>query len=328
MEIVVMGVRGFGRVHLNAIHGVDVSVMERDKTLAEEVLTQYQHKVKRVFSSIEEALSSSADAVDIVLPHNLHAPVAIEAMKMGKHVLVEKPIATSVQDAQNMIRIAKETGKKLMVADQWHFDPSVLAAKAVITEGKIGDLTSLIVRSQGFYDASGWRRSEKDMGGGALIDGGIHYVDTMLSLGGDYSDVYGAAVKGGSAISGEDTSAALFRFKKGAVGLLFYSWGYRNPPVLPEFEVIGSSGSVYEDPLGELRNVAGGDYKGGLRENTPVYRGLIVNGQKYPVKGYDPVRAEIDGFLKSVEEGTEVPFDPSLAKRELEAVLSIYGRPV
>jgi|GEM_PF-260689 len=327
MEIVVMGVRGYGKVHLRALSGlgVDVSVMERDPAVVEELKRDFQFK--RVFNTIEEALSSDADAVDLVLPHRLHAPVAIEAMKKGKHALVEKPMATSSDEAENMIRTSVQTGKKLMVADQWHFDPSVVEAKQAIARGEIGDVVSVIVRSQGFYDAGGWRRSQTEMGGGALIDGGIHYVDTMLSLGGDFSEVVGLTGKAGSAIEGEDTSAALFKFRGGASGLLFYSWGYRYPPPsLPEFEVVGSKGSLYEDPEGDLRELKGKEYKGGRRENTPVYRGLVVNGKKYPVKGYDPVRAEMEAFIKSVEYGTEVPFDPRLAKRELEAVLKIYGK--
>ena len=324
MEVVVMGARGYGRVHLRALSGVDVSVMERDAAVVKELRAEF--KLKRVFGSIEEALSSDADVVDIVLPHSLHAPVAIEAMKRGKHVVVEKPMATSAEEAEEMIRTSRITGKKLMVADQWHFDPSVVEAKKLIDKGAIGRAISVIVRSQGFYDASGWRRERAEMGGGALIDGGIHYVDTMLSLGGDYSQVTGKALKGGTTMEGEDTSAALFAFKSGAVGLLFYSWGYRYPPSsLPEFEVVGEAGSLYEDPQGELRNVKGAEYRGGRRENTPVYRGLVVNGQKYPVAGYDPVRAELEAFIKSVEEGTDVPFDPAVAKRELEAVLAIYG---
>lgn len=314
MEVVVVGARGFGKQHMRALEKLDVavSVVERDQSVVEEIRSQF--KLERVFSSVDDALSSSAEVMDLVLPHDLHAPVAERAMRKGKHVIVEKPMALNLQEADEMIRISKETGKKLMVADQWHFDPSIREARRLIGEGKIGRLVAVLVRSQGFYDAYGWRRSRAEMGGGALIDGGIHYVDTLLSLGGDYDSVWGIAVKGASVIEGEDTSAAVLRLANGALGLLFYSWSYRNPPSVPEFEAFGTDGSLAEDVQGSLK-----------RDHNTVYRGLLLNGSPYAVKGYDPMVAEMEGFLKSVSEGTKVPFDPELAKRELELVLAVYG---
>ncbi len=323
MEIVVMGCRGFGKVHLRAIKGVDVSIMERDPAVVEQIREQYQ--IRRVFSSIEEALSSDADAVDIVLPHRLHRPVAEEAMKRGKHVVLEKPIATTLEDAEAIIRTAKETHRKLMVADEWWFDPSVKAAKEVIEQEKIGRPVAVIVRHQEFYDAYGWRRSEEEMGGGALIDGGIHYVDTLLELGGEPETVYGLTAKGGSAIEGEDFSVGAVRFRSGAIGALIHSWSYRDPPLLPEFEVVGTQGSLREDTENKAK-------LGWIKMNffdpsrKAVYGGLLVNGKSYPVEMYDVFERMFSGFIKSVEKDEPVPFPPELAKRDLEVVLKIYGK--
>ena len=316
MRILVVGVNNFGQIHLSAIKNMDISIVERKSEIIEK--SREKFKISSVYSSYDEALNDRFDIVDLIVPHYLHREMAMKAMEMGSNVLLEKPIATSIKDAEDLITASRKFNVKFMVTDQYYFDPSVREAVRIIKNGEIGKPVSIVVRDQRYYTNKGWRANSKDMGGGSLIDGGIHFIDTLLNFGGDYDSIDGISRHGGSALQGEDTTTAMFRFKNGSTGLFFYTWAYRNPPVLPAFEVIGDNGSLYEDPAS--RTEWGID-----TANRTVYGDLILNGKKLNIKKYDVYEKEMGEFVKSVENDTQVPFPPEIALRDLKAVLEIYG---
>ena len=233
MKIVVVGCRGWGQIHLRALAqlGLDIEVMERNKEAAETCVEKYG--ARKVYTEYSSVLSSNADIVDLVVPHHLHRNMTVEALKAGKHVLVEKPIARNEKEAIDMINAARAARKKLMVTDQFHFDPSVKAVMDLIREGRLGRVHTIIVRSQVLGRPRDWRTRLEEMGGGALIDGGVHFVNTLLNFGGEYVEVKAYAYRAFVQMEGDDTSMALFKFKSGAYGLFFYSWAYPNPPLLP-----------------------------------------------------------------------------------------------
>ncbi len=315
MNILVVGVNGFGQMHLSAINNMDISIVERNENVIRQVKDKYS--IKKVYSDYNEALKDDFDIVDLVVPHYLHREMAIKAMKLKKNVIIEKPIATSVNDGLEMIRASRENGVKFMVLDQYFFDPSVQASLKLINNKKIGRVHSIIVRDQRFYNKPGWRTDKNLMGGGSLIDGGIHFINTMLTFGGDYDKIYADNFHGGSSINGEDTTLALFKFKSGSAGFLFYTWAYANSPKVPAFEIIGDEGSIYEDP----NSRTSWDKDNKIRT---VYGDIIMNGQKINVEKYDVYTREIEAFMESVVEDCSVPFDPVLELRDLRAVMDIY----
>ena len=316
MEIVVMGCRGFGQVHLRSIEGVDLSIMERDPSVAKEC--QDKFNIHRTFTSIENALGSDADVIDIVLPHNMHMEVAIKAMESGKDVIIEKPIARTPDEAHRMISTARRTGRKLMVAEQYHFDPVILKINEMIKEGKIGDLLAILIRDQSMHLNRAWRSDEKAMGGGALIDGGIHFVDALLSIGGEYGRISSKVMKGGSSLQGEDTSLSLFDFKSGAAGFLFYSWSYAFPPKVPAIEVVGTSGNIYDD-IDTRKSSSLEDPYG-----TSSFGDPVLNGKKVELKRYDLFKKMFSSYIRYIDGKIDDPFRPEDALRDLKAVTQIY----
>ena len=318
MEIVVVGCRGFGKVHLRSIKGLDVSIVETDKEAIDFCRKNYE--IRKVYSTLEEALQSSAEIIDLVVPHTLHKELAIKSMKSKKNVLMEKPIATNLEDGRAMIREAKNNNVKFMVAEQYYFDPAVRKARELINDGTIGKIHTVIVRDQRFYSNTAWRTRKEKMGGGALIDGGINYIETMLDFGGEYLKIIGNSIHGGSTLEGEDTTHAIFEFKNGATGLFFYSWGYKYSPFVPGFEVIGENGSMYEDVNGRSQD----DFKFPTRHTA--CGDLIVNCKKITLKKYDVFEEEISGFVDAVNNDLEVPYSPEKALRNLEAILKIYNQ--
>ncbi len=323
MEIVIVGARGFGQVHLSAVRGMDISIVERDPGTIAYCTSNYD--IRHVYSNLEEALRSDAEIIDLVVPHRLHSELSIKAMRGGKNVLLEKPISTSLEEANLMIRESRENRVKFMVAEQYFFDPSVRKAVELVREGRIGKPHTVIVRGQNFAGREGnfspgkWRLSRDEMGGGALIDGGIHFIETFLNLGGDYRGIHGRSVNGGSSIEGEDTTHAIFSFRNGSTGLFYYSWAYSNPPSVPGFEIAGDCGSIYED--------AGSPPAWGKLENgrRTMYGDPVLNGKRVEMQNLDVFEQEISGFAASVETGDDVPYPLENAVRNLRAVLDIYS---
>lgn len=316
MEIVVVGCKGFGKVHLRAIKDMDISIVETDPEAINYCRENFE--IRKVYSNLDDALRSEAQIIDLVVPHMLHKELAIKSIKKGKNVLLEKPIATSVKEGEEIILEASRAKVKFMVAEQHFFDPSVRKAKELMANGKIGKLHTIIVRDQWHYTEKAWRSNKDLMGGGALIDGGIHYIETMLDLGGDYSSISGKSIHGGSALDGEDTTYAFFNFTNGATGVFFYSWSYQHSPEVPKFEILGSEGSIYERAVDQSQE----DQK--LPRVNTAYGDLIFNGQKVEFKKYDVFEKEITEFARAVELNTDVPYPPQSAIRDLKAVEEIY----
>ena len=135
-----------------------------------------------------EALAAdpSVDAAVVSTPNALHAPQAIALLRNGKHVLVEKPMAVSVAEADAMLEAARHSGAWLMVAHCWRFRAEVIALRDRIAAGELGE----IVKTRGYgvhagWGPSGWFTQEDLAGGGALVDMGVHAIDTARFLLGD-----------------------------------------------------------------------------------------------------------------------------------------------
>lgn len=152
------------------------------------------------------------------------------------------------------------------------------------------------------------------MGGGALIDGGIHYVDTLLNLGGDYTEVKSVCAHGFAGLEGEDISASIFRFRSGAVGVLLYSWSSPGGDRAPAFEIYGEHGFITEDPGSRVPGKPYGDLL------------MSIDGKQDEVviEKVNTVEREIELFIQSVLNNTDVPMPPEIALRDLKAVLDAY----
>ncbi|KAA8922832.1 Gfo/Idh/MocA family protein [Thermoplasma sp.] len=321
MKVNIIGLNGFGKRHIEAWSklDVDIEITERKADVVSDLRAKYD--IVKVNGSLEEAFRSDAEIFDLVLPHNMHRDVTVKSLSLGKHVLVEKPIATEIADAREMIRSATEHGRKFMVADQYYFDPSVWKAKDIIESGKIGTMHTVIIRDQRKYNWHGWRSQASVMGGGPLIDGGIHFIDTLLNLGGAYSSVRSNFYRSVASIEEPDTVEAIFKFSNGSNGLFFYSWGYPNPPDLPSFEIVGTDGSIIEDLRSKPKNFE-------APKGKRAYGDPILNGDPMDLGYHDIFLDEVSGFLRSIVDNTPVPFDPERALRDLVAVKDIYANSI
>ncbi len=320
MRVLLLGGNGFGKVHAKSFKnlGIEFSVFSRNQ----DILNNYRDEfgVLETFSDLDAAINSDYDAVDIVLPHNLHLKYSKKAMERGKHVLIEKPIASTIEEAREMISFAREKKVKLMVAEQYYFDSALTEVLKLLSKNVIGKVHTIIVRDQRLYSKTGWRTEQKIMGGGSLIDGGVHYIEAMLDFGGPIEKMHSYTYHGGSSLEGEDNTLALFTFRNGVHGMFYYSWAYPHAPQLPAYEIIGTEGSIIED----LESKPKVDFK--YQEFPRHAFGLpVVNGKVYQIEIHDVFDKEISGFINAIRNDTGVPYPPEQALRNLETIMEIYS---
>ena len=255
------------------------------------------------FAVTPEALidDPNVEAIIISTPPQFHEALAVAAMRAGKHVLVEKPMAATPEACERMIAVAKETGRLLTVGFNHRYFPAVKLVRDTVASGKIGKLSHM----KGFTGHMGlqefkapWMYDPQIMGGGALADNGVHMLDMCRYVMGDFSEVFGYATDHvwnlGAA---EDNAFALFRNAKGVTGSLHASWsewkGYRF-----HIEAYGDKGMVraYYAPM--MATVITMDKPGGQREIKRLFYPELILREK--LKGWQST--VIDTFLEEFAE--------------------------
>jgi len=186
------------------------------------------------FSAIEESTGvpcltrddllnhPDVDVVCICTPSGQHASQTISCARAGKHVLVEKPMAISLDDADEMIAACEKAGVKLGVVFQRRAEPLFQRIHTVISTGGLGDLTLGVIslpyyRGQSYFDLADWRGTWSLDGGGVLMNQGIHLVDLMLWYFGDPVKITAQANTLHHSIEVEDTLVASLSFESGAM---------------------------------------------------------------------------------------------------------------
>lgn len=166
------------------------------------------------------------EGVIIAVPPKFHGVIAIDCMRAGAHVLIEKPVTLTVEEADELILIAKELGKQILVGQHHRFDPSVQAAKETILSGRLGKLIGFHIfgtlPKPAWYYAQDYKR-QRAAGGGTVANNGIHDVDRIRYLCGDVDSVY--AMKGNAyrGFEVEDSAAVSVKCKNGVVGTYYIS---------------------------------------------------------------------------------------------------------
>ncbi len=203
----------------------------------------------RPYTSLEEMVHDSAvEAVILCTPHPLHAEQACIAAEAGVHVLVEKPLATTVADCDRMIAASQRTGIQLGVISQRRLYPPVQRLRAAIDAGKIGDpilgtVTVLGWRSAEYYTMDAWRGTWAGEGGGVLVNQAVHQLDLFQWLMGPVEQIFGSwANFNHPSIEVEDTAVAALRFRSGALGTIVVS-NAQNPGLYGNIHIHGRNGA-------------------------------------------------------------------------------------
>lgn len=182
----------------------------------------------RVHTNLDTLLSEEADLVVILAPHPFHADLAIAALRSGKHVLVEKPIAVEAAEADRMVAEAHRSSRTLAVAFQQRTRREVREARRLIGEGFLGqlqraDVLSTWPRRNTYFELAPWRGSWRGEGGGVIINQGQHDLDLLCHLAGPPATVVGWTRTRVHRIEGDDTVQAIVEWPNGAIGSIHIS---------------------------------------------------------------------------------------------------------
>ena len=188
LRCAVIGAGGIGADHLHSLNtchrAAAVALAESNPQRAREA--SIRHGIPRSYSDYRELLEQpDIDAVTIALPNHLHAPVAIEALKARKHVLLEKPMAMNAKEAAKIIETAKAMKRTVMVAQNFRFNRHTQVARLVLDHGDLGELYHIRcfwLRRAGIPRIGSWFTQKKTAGGGCMYDLGVHLLDTCLHL--------------------------------------------------------------------------------------------------------------------------------------------------
>jgi predicted dehydrogenase len=175
------------------------------------------------FGSYQDAmLDERVDAVLITTPPESHLSLTLDALRAGKHVIVEKPAFLRSVDFDLVEEAERRFGRTVLVAENYFYKPALQRLRGLVTSGSLGQVRFVQINAVKRQLAEGWRADPAQTGGGALFEGGVHWVDFMANLGMDL--VRMRAHLPGS-VPGHERSAVLVAdYAQGAVGVLAYSW--------------------------------------------------------------------------------------------------------
>ncbi|MGA3025368.1 MAG: Gfo/Idh/MocA family oxidoreductase [Bryobacteraceae bacterium] len=289
----------------------------RDK--AERVAAEYGVPAGSIYSyenCDRMAGNKDIDAVYVALPNNMHAEYTIRAARAGKHVLCEKPMATTVEDCEAMIGACRAAGRKLMIAYRCHLEPTNLRAIQLIREGKLGALQA-IESAFGFDCGAGeWRLSRKMAGGGPLMDVGIYSLNACRYLTGEEPvsvEGYASVIdKDGRFAEVEENLSWTMKFPSGVLASCCTTYG---GTMTGFFRVHGSKGEMLVQPVFNYD---------GLRLQAEI-QGQPPIDEPNPARDPSHFVAEADHFAECILENNKEPVTPGEeGLRDMKLIEQIY----
>ena len=277
----VIGVGAMGENHVRVYHKMEEANLVAVSDVSERALKKIEKKYgAKGFTEYSEILENpDIEAVSVCVPTTLHHDVVMEAIKHKKHVLVEKPIAFTVEEAEEMIAAAKEAGVLLATGHVERFNPAVQKAKELIDDGVIGDVVSAFAKRVGPLPPR-----IKDVG--VSIDLAIHDLDIMNYLfDEEVTQVYGSMNCSFDDSEFEDHAEIMVNFDDESTGIIEVNW--LTPYKRRELELTGTAGIISVDYI---------------KQSIEVYGKFA---QDIQIKHEEPLKGELKSFLNAVVNNIE-----------------------
>lgn len=262
------------------------------------------------------------DVVNICTPSGTHADLAEKFLLAGKHVMIEKPVALTVEDAERVCRAAERNGKLCSVISQLRFFESSKRIKQAVSSGLLGRITFASAymkyyRSPEYYAAADWR-GRWDTDGGLLMNQGIHGIDLLRYLAGEVSAVSAASRTLLHSIEADDTTAALLEFESGAIGVTEGSTSVY-PGYDLAIELCGTKGSVRLEGNSIVRWDVEGSSSLLSEEKNTVGSGTDPNAISHV--GH---LLQIDNMIRAIRGEESLVSDCESGKKTVELISAIY----
>jgi len=319
-EPIRIGLIGCGHISATHVKGYKelgdvfdvVAVCDVDEDLAHRRAAELG--VSHIFTDYQALLyTETINAVDLCLPHHLHAPVALHCLEADKHVLVEKPIGTTLVDADKMIEASQRADKVLMVGHNERYDPQYQEMKRLVDEGLLGNI--FCVRADHNYDVNivgkHWLKNKQEAGGGVLIGSGSHRIDLMRWLLGEITEVFCVQSTLADRFEGEICSLVSLRFERGTIGELACCWAVRHAPWYELMWLYGTKGMIHNATEGILSLYSADNSENGTYKSITIPK-------------ISSFTAELRHFGESIRNGT-LPLTNGLeGRRTLAVILAAY----
>lgn len=335
---------GCGRIAPNHIFGCQSNGIEVAKCydLKKEKAEKFAEKysVNKVAESFEEVLEDpEITSVSICTDHGSHARLTIQALNAGKNVVVEKPMALSVTDAQEMIDTAKRNNRTLCVISQHRYNDMIRYIRSLIKNGELGDITVVNAtlnssKKVEYYTESGWRGTLEKEGGSTLINQGIHTLDLVVWFLGAPTELlsYKTNLKFKGIIETEDTLASIMKFENGGLGV-FSSTNTSVDEWDSKIEFIGMKGSITFSTGFPARILSleheNEEIKARIRAELDKYLENDMSADNLPptMNYYGTTHREqmADFFKVSNGEKEKLDIDPAEGMKTLDVVLRMYN---
>lgn len=272
----------------------------------------------RPFASLQQALAGAEfDAVDVMVPHDLHEALATQAFAAGKHVLLEEPMALTLDACARIQAAARRAGTVFMVAENSQYWPDVVRARDLLQAGAIGEAVTARASFEAaldpfWYPPDSWRYEAARTGGGIVVDGGAHWIRPLRMWLGEVEQVVATTASHLPVMQGESLAHALLRFRSGVVA---------------SFQAITHDAPLWAGPWWRLTGSAGeiiihGGFDGGLtlvdREHP---QGRPLAGEHGYAASFGPEMADFEAAVLDGK-SPQAPAEASLG--ELRTALAIY----
>jgi len=341
-----------GHTHAQALKSLPrsefVAVCSRSQDKAECFARQYG---VRAYTDFEEMLNeTSVQMVSICTPHPSHADLVVLAANYGVHALVEKPLASDLDDCDRSIAACRQAGVRLGVVSQRRLYPPVIRIRQAIEAGKIGkpvlaNLNVLGWRDEAYYQSDPWRGKWDTEGGGVMINQTPHQIDVLQWLMGPIDELFGYWDNlNHPYVEVEDTAIAVIRFKSGALGSLVLS-NSQKPGLYGKIHIHGSNGASVgaqteggspfisgvttdvEPPVNDIWNVPGEEHLLSAWQAEDRQTGVEVDVMTHYHK------LQIEDFLEAIAQNREPLVTGKEGRKVVEIFTAVYrsqrdGRPV
>ena len=282
----------------------------------------------RAVRSAQELLASDIDAVYIATPANVHYQQTVACAKAGKHVLCEKPLGMSVDEATKMIAMCRDAKVQLGTAFMMRFHAQHVAAQKLIRDGRLGRPVYARAQLSCWYPplAGAWRQDPASGGGGSLIDMGGHCIDLLEMCFGPITKVSCFVGNNVHEYKSEDSAVAMVHFANGAIGTVDTFFCIPDNSSKNVLELYGSKGSILA--RGTIGQGASGEMIAYLESDAAGYDA----GQKRPAGTGEPIapqpvntyRAEIEGFSQALIDGVAYNHSAEAGLRSQQVLAACY----
>lgn len=309
LELAFLGCGEAAAMHrraLSRVGGVNLHFASQDEEKA--AALRDEHGSGRAFGSYEDALRDPhVEAVMVTTPPALHLELTLQALDSGKDVIVEKPAFLRVRDFEEVRGAMADTGRRALVAENYFYKPLRERLHWILEQRLVGDPLFVEVNAVKTQEARGWRSDPDLAGGGALFEGGIHWINFMSNLGLRVDGVAGHRV--GRRAGPERSALVVLEYAGGAVGALSYSWEVPSPlRGLRISKIYGTDGSVRFESNGAFVLLHG------TRTRLYCPRPLDISG----------FRAMFTDLVRALRTGDRPGMTLEMAERDVRLVRRAY----